>query len=43
MASGKMGDTLDSACEWISYLIAAKKQYLDEILYSSTIDNADTL
>lgn len=32
MASGKMGDTIQSACNWIAYLVSAKKKYLDEKL-----------
>jgi hypothetical protein len=34
MSGGKLGDSLQSACNWISYLVAAEKKYLDEKLNS---------
>lgn len=32
MAGGKLGDTMQSGCNWISYCIMAKKKYLDQKL-----------
>ena len=30
MSGGKLGDSLQSACNWIAYLVAAEKNYLDD-------------
>ncbi len=32
MAGGKLGDTLQSGCNWMSYLLTAKRNFIDEKL-----------
>ena len=34
MASGNLGDNMQSVCNLLSYMFNAKRQYLDSILYS---------